>query len=215
MAYLRRLISLGIAASILTVGTSYGAVVTPYASRAAFLGVIGTSQTFDFNQPYGPISVLGSALSISTVGGDSSGQIYNYGGNHALCGSLGGGLDCFPPVLFTFLQPGKAFGYDNLDFTTREEAVVTLSFANADPDQTFVFDLGGQPALAPIFFGAVSDVDISTVEIYSRTPGSDLVGARANVIDNVTISSVPEPATIALFGVGLLGLGFSRRRKLA
>lgn len=32
-------------------------------------------------------------------------------------------------------------------------------------------------------------------------------------IDNVSVAAVPEPSIIALFGAGLFGLGFARRRK--
>jgi len=32
-------------------------------------------------------------------------------------------------------------------------------------------------------------------------------------IDNINVSTVPEPATLALFGLGLAGIGFSRRKK--
>ena len=39
------------------------------------------------------------------------------------------------------------------------------------------------------------------------------IGAGAVFFDGLTVTSVPEPATLALFGVGLAGLSFSRRRK--
>ena len=140
------------------------ATITVFNSEALFLAAIGPSQTFDFNQPDGPISLLDGLASISTVGGDAQGQILS----NTLCGSSAGSVDCFPPVLFS-LAPGlQAFGYDNLDFTLEEEAVVTMNFTNGDPAQAFVFDLGGNPAFTPIFFGITSDVAISTVMIYSR-----------------------------------------------
>jgi PEP-CTERM motif-containing protein len=72
----------------------------------------------------------------------------------------------------------------------------------------FVFDLGGNPAFTPTFFGITSDVAISTVMIYSRDPGTNEVGQRANVIDNVILAEsgtqvVPEPTSLLLFGKGL------------
>jgi hypothetical protein len=175
----------------------YGATVTTYSSRATFLGALAGANTWDFNGPEGnPVVILNSLgtdiVAVSTQGGDAAGMIHD----NALCGSVNGALDCFPPVLFTVLQPRNAFGFDNLDFTIDEEAVVNIAFANGDPSQEFVFDLGAQPALTPIFFGLTSDQSIASVRVYSRDPGTMTIGQRANVIDNVTVGNVvPEPST--------------------
>ena len=45
---------------------------------------------------------------------------------NAVCGSVGGAVDCFPPIVFTLLQPRNAFGFDNLDLNGSEEAVVNV-----------------------------------------------------------------------------------------
>ena len=44
---------------------------------------------------------------------------------------------------------------------------------------------------------------------------NDNTGQQVYLEQLATITTIPEPATLALFGVGLLGLGFSRRRKRA
>jgi hypothetical protein len=48
-----------------------------------------------------------------------------------------------------------------------------------------------------------------TLTFTSINPGAGTVG---NFLDAVKVASVPEPAIISLFGVGLVGLGFVRRR---
>lgn len=192
------------------------AVLTTFNDRTTFLGAVSNPVTAAFTGPDGTSVGSAAGLTISTMGGDPNGLI----DENALCGSQLGTVDCFQPLVFTPTLPLFAFGFDNLDLTTNEEFVVILNFVNGDPQQTFNFSLNGQPALTPVFFGAISDSAISQFQVYSRDIGSTSVGLRANVIDNLTTadpgkgdSDIPEPSTALLALAGGLLL-FSGRRRL-
>jgi hypothetical protein len=208
------ILTLALTATVFLTTSVFGASVTTYNSRAAFLGALASENTWDFNGPEGnPVIILNSLgtdiVGVSTQGGDAAGVIHD----NALCGSVSGAVDCFRPVAFALLQPRNAFGFDNLDLTEAEEAVVDIAFANGDPSQQFTIDLGGQPALTPIFFGVTADQSIASVSVYSRDPGTTVIGQRANVVDNVTVgTAVPEAGTLTLFIAASAGLFLQRRR---
>ena len=56
-------------------------------------------------------------------------------------------------------------------------------------------------------FNCLASIDTSTGAV--TTIGSTVFG-----LDAIAFQAAPEPATLALFGLGLAGLGFSRRRKV-
>jgi len=65
------------------------------------------------------------------------------------------------------------------------------------------------------FFGITADVLIES--IHMGLSGGAKTNGGSFALDNLTIGTiggqVPEPAIIALFGLGLVGIGFARRRQ--
>lgn len=164
-------------------------------------------------------SLIGTTVDVSYVNdGNSSGNA----GPHSAVVQAGSG-DAFQ------------FGFNGTDgFTINIEAsqifmTCTGSFCNTNPDlgpAHYIFnglDWGGTATLASASLDASSSCPLCDVSLNLLNSTSlDVVfanGANPGLNDTLVVNlqnsqAVPEPATLAMLALGLVGIGFSRKRHL-
>jgi PEP-CTERM motif len=125
--------------------------------------------------------------------------------------------------LFQFYNNGPAdvvtidvtVSSDDTHFTAFRGTTYDPVFANNGPNYLGDVGIGSQqpfsflaPANMPFF--VVASTNFSAQEALGETFSFT---AEGNFISRSPAGVVPEPATLALFGIGLAGLGFMRRRR--
>jgi hypothetical protein len=85
--------------------------------------------------------------------------------------------------------------------------LATINFITAAPG-TFVSDTGQLTGSVNLSAFAGQSIRVS----FELTVPEDFTGPAQWQLDNVGLVAVPEPASLALLGLGLLGLGVTRRR---
>jgi hypothetical protein len=202
---------------------SFGAFIE-YNDRATFEAAVPGVVTFDFETASGfplaqaPLDFINATIDLSTSGGDSTVTVSDYGNGfgQAIGGRSNDAVDNFKAVVIVFSAPYYAVGFDDLDLTDNELALINVVFSSG----SFNFvrtNPGGDFTQAP-FFGVWSDEPIIGLRVWSGENPTDLPGGRANLIDNLSVSrissdaNIPEPTTWLLFGSGLALVAFRRRK---
>jgi hypothetical protein len=214
-AFLTLLLSTSAAYAIPIEGGSSGVFTNPTGPSGMVTSGAGTDTfTWGIGNPPSSLNFSGSTFAVETDQLFSFGTLsYHNGTITANTGADSVNLN----ILLSLTNPAgidETFVY-NLSLINTPNTTDPL--ASADyiylpstlPDA--VFSVGSLDyTLEFVGFGSISGSGYSTVESFHVLEGS---AASAQLLGRVTVSSVPEPASMALMCLGLAGLSVSKRRK--
>lgn len=220
---------------------SNSAVITQYTDRTAFTAALGGLATIEESFDAQSLNLFTSAFSLdlgdfivssNDVAGDDIGVVdgvptQNLSQNESVNGSRFFGIEGSaggPSFNIAFDNQRFVFGFDWLDGDS------TDSYAMSVLGQTFENPPFGRNTVGRGFFGIISDTAFTEVDFFQTAAGGYIGGFG---VDNLTTSridivsctqdptqpnctdpnAIPVPAPIALMGLGLFGIGVSRKFK--
>jgi len=114
-----------------------------------------------------------------------------------------------------FLRGGAGFLNFNIGGTTDGTISAQAYMDSANTEFGTGTLLGSMTSSSPAFAYTSAGTTVNTTDPYSLTLVTSVTHANAGDVSSFDANVVPEPSMLALMSLGLIGLGFAGRRKLA
>lgn len=204
-------------------GESVRLAATPNADAARtsfFSNLVGVgTETFESFAAgtNSPINVVFPSAGTATIGGGGTVQSVPTGtngfGRYPISGNqfLEASSDA---LTLTFSAPVAAFGFYGIDIGDFN-GQVTLTLAGGGNQVLNVGNTISGAGGSVLYFGVIETATFTSITFGNTNAGTDFFGFDDFSIGSLQQVQIPEPMSMALFGLGLAGLGLAVRRRKA